>query len=330
MKKSSGPTKWAIPYIDFPIEVWQHFDELFNDHIGEVYFPLLEDIISSGEPTQSSQHREAFLRDCPFACTALLNPITLKRPVEEITPRVIDELRRLRDECGLKGATVTNLTLARRVREKLPDLELTGSCLMMITKPNQVAMLGDVFDTLVPGARIVRDLPALRSLKAAFPGKIRFLVNESCLPGCIFRIQHFHEMGCDFAAPRSLCWEMLSRDPWLRLTGGWVLPQHLHLFEGVYDELKLGGRVTLRKPAKYIHVLDSYINHQPLTPNVLGGGPASVLQPIDVTEAFYKKTLNCDQECHTCSLCRTYYEQGMRKLEEEGRLEAVTVHPIDA
>jgi hypothetical protein len=240
--------------------------------------------------------------------SALLNPMTLPFPVEKIAPRVVEELKRLRGEYGLAATTVTNLTLARYVRKAIPDLTLTASCLMQIEKPNQVAMLDGVFDNLVPAARIMRDLPALKTLKEAFSGRIRLLVNECCLPGCPFRVQHFHEMGCDFEHPLSLCTELLNTHPWMRLTGGWVLPQHLHLYEGLFDNLKLGGRVTLRMPKKYLHVLDAYIRRRALPANGIGGGPGSMLMPLPISESFFKKTLYCHRNCHRCTMCRDYFK----------------------
>ena len=306
--------RWIIPYIDHPVAFWQRIAEAHPDRIKEVYFPLSADTISSGEPTQPSKYLKELLNRAPFKCSALLNPMTLPNPVEQIVPGVIEELRRLRGDYGLSGVTVTNLTLAIRVREAIPDLSLTASCLMQIAKPNQVAMLDGIFDNLVPAARIMRDLPALTALKEAFPGRIRLLVNECCLPGCPFRVQHFHEMGCNLPHPLSLCDELLNRYLWMRLTGGWVLPQHLHLYNGVYDDLKLAGRVTLCMPEKYLHVLQAYIHRQPLAPSDIGGGPGSVRVPITITEEFFAKTLSCHHQCHKCSLCRDYFYAAVEQL----------------
>jgi hypothetical protein len=296
-----------VPYVDQPLDFWE---TIASDHPGlvrEVYFPLSSRVIGSGEPTQPSQHLLALLRDGPFACSALLNPITLSRPVEAVAPAVIEELRRFIGEYGIAGATVANLNLAIRVREALPDFPLCASCLMQISKPNQVAMLDGVVNSLVPDNRIMRDLPALRTLRAAFRGRIRLLVNEGCLPGCPFRVQHFHEMGCDFSHPLSLCAELLQAHPWMRLTGGWVLPQHLHFYDGTYDDIKIGGRVTLRRREDYLRVFDAYVHRRPLPPHLLGCGPASVLTDMPITEQFFEKTLNCQNNCHQCTYCQEYY-----------------------
>jgi hypothetical protein len=175
---------------------------------------------------------------------------------------------------------------------------------MDITHPNQALMLKGICGTLVPSGRVMRDLPALQALRAAFPGRIRLILNEACLPGCPYRVQHFHEMCAGFPKPESLCGELLEREPWMRLTGAWVLPQHLHLLEGVADEWKLAGRVTLREASTYRRVLGAYIRGLPLGPSEIGGGPASPVGPIEIDEGYYSRTLRCGRLCHECSVCR--------------------------
>ena len=53
-------------------------------------------------------------------------------------------------------------------------------------------------------------------------------------------------------------------------------------FDGLYDSLKLAGRVTLRDRAKYLTVLSAYIQRQPILSRDIGGGPASLLEAVDV------------------------------------------------
>jgi hypothetical protein len=228
----------------------------------------------------------------------------LPRPVDEIAPAVIEALRRLQGESGVSSATVSNFLLAARIREKLPDLCLTASVLMDISKPNEALLLKGVCDALVPASRIMRDLPALQAVRAAFAGRIRLIVNEGCLPGCPYRVQHFYEMAAGIARPESLCQELLDREPWLRLTGAWVLPQHLYLLEDVVDDWKLAGRVTLQDPVKYRKVLGAYIHPRSLEADEIGGGPASPLDAVEIPESFYRQTLRCGHACHTCTACR--------------------------
>jgi hypothetical protein len=112
------------------------------------------------------------------------------------------------------------------------------------------------------------------------------MVNEACLGGCPYRTQHFFERGHGDWFPESLCGPLLEVQPWLRLTGAWILPQHLRFYEGVYDRLKLAGRVTLQDPQKYVAVLGAYVNRRSMTPDAIGGGPASVLQAATISDEF--------------------------------------------
>jgi Radical SAM superfamily/4Fe-4S single cluster domain len=312
-KKNKSPlppsTRWVIPYVDEPPEFWEQIAEGYADKIREVYFALPDKIIPTGRPLQPDRHIDAFLKKVPLPKAALVNPMVLPQPAEVIAPSIIEALKRLMDTCQLTGVTVSNLELAQHIREALPTLSLTASVLMDVACPNQALLLNSTFDTLVPASRIARDLVALRALKASFSGRIRLIVNEGCLPGCVFRAQHFYEMGGHSKSPRSLCTEILTNHPWMRLIGAWVLPQHLYLYEDVYDELKLAGRVTLSDPQKYLTVMNSYIRGFKLLPNEIGGGPASVLNSIDISERFFVHTLQCDRKCHQCRVCREYYQQ---------------------
>jgi hypothetical protein len=305
-----GPRRlWVVPYIDQPLEFWQRLRADFGSDIRAVYLPLSQEGLGSGRPPQPSNHVAEFLKGGLFPANILVNPVILREPVERLAPRIVDALKRWYDEFGIMGVTVSNLLLALRIREAFPGLEIVASTLMDISTPAQSLMIDGVCDVLVPATRVVRSLPALRTLRRAFRGRIRLIVNEACLPGCPHRAQHFYEMAAGLDQPASLCQETLNRIPWLRLTGAWVLPQHLHLYDGLSDEFKLAGRVTLRDPARYRHVLGAYVHRSCLQPHEIGGGPASVLRPMNISEQFFRRLLDCPQNCTECNSCRAEYER---------------------
>jgi collagenase-like PrtC family protease len=244
----------------------------------------------------------------------LINPMVLPRPVEEIGPQIIAELKQLNDTYGLADVTVSNLLLARRVRDALPELSITASVLMDVATPYQAGLLDSTVDRLVVPSRLMRNLPALQALRQSFPGRLRLIVNEGCLPGCPLRLQHFYEMAAGLAHPRSLCAELLEEKPWLRLIGSWVLPQHLSYYRALVDEFKLAGRVTLQDPARYLRVLEAYIKGSPLGPHEIGGGPASPVFPMAIEEEFYVQILRCGQRCDQCRVCQTFYEKAASGL----------------
>lgn len=303
-RAAAASQRWVVPYIDQPLPFWRELRDDFGAEICEVYLPLPPEVIGSGRPPQPSQHTREFLESGLFQVNVLVNPVVLPEPVDVVAPRVVGILRTWRERYGIAGATVSNLLLASRIRDALPELQLVASTLLEIDTPAQALMLEDTFDVLVPATKVMRDISSLRRLRAAFPGRVRLIVNEACLPGCPHRRQHFYEMAAGFENPESLCHDMLEREPWLRLTGAWVLPQHLHLYDNTYDELKLAGRVTLRDPARYRRVLGAYIARSELQPQEIGGGPAAVNWPISVSEEFYVHTLNCGHACDSCQRCR--------------------------
>ncbi len=306
-------SKWIIPYVDQELAFWQEIADRFGEQVQEVYFPLPGGSIASGRSPQPDRNLETFLRYAPLPKAVLLNPIVLNRPGEEIAPQALAALKKLRDDYGVKRTTVTNLTLARRIRAALPEFAISASVLMGIARPAQVLMVQDHVDAITADNSLVRDLNGLRRLRRAFSGELRLIVNEACIPGCPYRMQHFYEMGYGNFFPASLCQPMLEARPWLRLTGAWILPRHLAYYDGLFDSLKLAGRVTLRDRTRYLTVLDAYVNRKPVLPRDIGGGPASVLEAVDVPDELFEFILHCDKNCHVCSVCRNYYEQTVTK-----------------
>jgi hypothetical protein len=304
---------WRIPYVDQPIDFWHEIDARFGEHIREVYLPIPDDTIGTGRPRLPSDHLLEFLRAAPFELNVLINPILFKQPVETVGPNAVRILKQLLDEYRIASVTVSNLLLAEIIKKELPDLQLTASVLMDISTPYQARLLNGLFDALVPATRIMRDVEALGRLRKAFQGRICLMVNEGCLPGCPHRTQHFYDM-CNTPFSGQPCMGLLNKEPWLRLTGGWVLPQHLRFYDGLYDELKLSGRNDLQRREDYFRVLGAYVERKPLAANQIGVGPAGMLiQSAGIEDAFFEKTLHCSHDCTGCRICRDYFETHISK-----------------
>lgn len=302
---------WIIPYIDQPPDFWQEVDRRFGLQVQEVYFPMPGRLFASGRPPQPERFLGDFLRSVPLPKGVLINPIILPRPVEAVAPQVLTALQWLEGDYGVRSVTVANPTLARRIKEALPGWQVIASVLMGLATPAQAWLVREGVDAITVDNRLVRDLAGLRQMRAAFSGEMRLIVNEACLPGCPFRTQHFYEMGYSDEFPQSLCQGLLEQHPWLRLTGAWVLPRHLHFYDGLYDGLKLAGRVTLRDPERYLGVLEAYVHRKPILPRDIGGGPASPLEGVEVSDEWFEFVLHCDKRCDLCSVCRTQYEQAV-------------------
>jgi len=314
-KTSSGEpkidTNWIVPFIDQPPSFWEEISASFGKYIQAVYCPLPGGETASGRPLQPEQNLEKFLHQALLSKAILVNPIILNQPVRQIDQSLIERLKYFNEYYGVCNVTVASLELAKVIREALPNFRITASILMGIHTPAQVIMVRDYVDVIVPDNRILHDLMSLRKIKEAFSGEICIIVNEACLPGCPYRTQHFYDMAYGDYFPESLCQSLLEDQPWLSLTGGWILPQHLGYYEGLYDSLKIAGRVTLQNPDHYKKVISAYIHRTPLLPWEIGGGPASVVAPIQITDDLFETMLNCDKNCGQCKFCEQYYENSI-------------------
>lgn len=285
----SKKLRWILPYIDQPVDFWNHVSAYVEGSDFVVYFPFPG--AQTGRPKLPDRHLQKFLESRHLFKTVLLNAIVHEQPVDVYFKFIRPGLRRLHEDYGVHEVVVTDPLLAVKIKRDLPRMHVAGSVLMDIRTPLQLEMIGECLDVLTPSDAILRDRVALKRLKAEFKGRIRLMLNEGCMPGCPFRTQHFYEMACLEGHPRSLCAATLARHPDLARHGSWVLPQHLNYYAGLYDELKLDGRVTLSDPARYLEVLSAYVTGRPMSPAEIGGGPATAGLNTAVTNAEFEKLL---------------------------------------
>jgi coproporphyrinogen III oxidase-like Fe-S oxidoreductase len=328
--KERKAIKWTIPYIDQPPGFWEKINRTYGKEVQGVYFPLPYNIIASGRPIQPMNYFSSFLEETKCRKNIIINPIILPEKVEKIGHSIIQQINSIIKKTEIQEITLTNIALARIIRKEFPEISLTASTLMDIAMPAQLTMLEGLFDRIVPSGKILRNLGILSQLRKSFQGEIRLLVNEACMPGCLHRIQHFYEMGSpNIGHPESLCHDLLNKQPWLCLTGAWILPQFLDLYDGLYDDLKLEGRVTLRNPDNYLKVLTHYLRRMSLQPHEIGGGPASITEPMDIDKEFFRHTLYCDHNCLDCHYCRDYWTKkhyessGKKSRQLPGKFEEV-------
>ena len=300
--------KFSLPYIDQPVPFWKQLSQDFGNHIAEIYFPMADHIIPSGRPVQKMHHIYSFLENIQCPKTVLINPIVLPQPLEHLEDSLINELINLNKTYGVENATVNDLHLCKTIKTKLPFYKISASVLMRINSPEQIPYLERVVDSISIDTTIIRDLKKIGAIRDCYSGSIKLIVNEGCLPGCPFRIQHFYEMNSDLPHPASLCEKLLEELPWLRLKSAWILPQHLHFYDGLYDIIKLAGRVTLKEPNKYMKVFQAYLEQTPLSPHEIGSGPGGLDKKIPISDEFFYQTITCDKNCSQCDICKCYYD----------------------
>ena len=251
---SAGPP-WVLPYVDAPMEFWRNLDSSYRGRIKQVYLPLPGRLLPTGRPPQNEARVEKFLDESPFPISILINPIVLESSVEDSASIVTEALLRLRERRPIADITLASVLLAGKIREALPDVPAHGlrphGYLQALTgAPDGGPLLHHrTLQSRRPGP------PRSRGPAQILRGKDTADRQRGMLPDCAYRVQHFYEMASGRPGPASLCAESLSREPWRRLTGAWVLPPHLGLYEGLYDELKLSGRSTLRDTEKSERIL---------------------------------------------------------------------------
>ena len=300
--------KFSLPYIDQPVSFWNTLYRDFGEWIQEIYFPIGDHVVPSGRPVQTMHHLFAFLEKTDLPKTVLINPIVLPEPLERIEDVILNELILLDQRYGVKSATVSDLLLCKSIKKALSTFEVNGSVLMRINSSEQIPYLQRYTDSISLDTAIIRDLKRIRAIRKSYLGKIKLIVNEGCLPGCPFRVQHFYEMNSNLAHPESLCETLLHDVPWLRIKSSWILPQHLHFYEGLYDIIKLAGRVTLQNPEKYMNVFQAYLEQKPIPVNEIGCGPGGMIINIHISDEFFYQTITCDKNCSRCDVCKAYFD----------------------
>jgi len=299
--------KFSLPYIDQPKNFWNSFRDKYYENLDEVYFPIEDHIIPSGRPVQQNSRIYSFLENSDLPKAVLVNPIILPKPLPEIEDSILNELERLYSHFGVVKVTVTDPLLCRAIKQNLKYYKVCASTLMRIKSPEQLVYIEDYVDSIALDTSITRNIGAITNIRENYKGEIKLIVNEGCLEDCPYRTQHFFEMGSSDSYPESLCENLLNEKPWLSVKSAWILPQHLHYYNNLYDIIKLAGRVTLQEPDKYLKVINAYLNKETLIPSEIGCGPAGLKEDIPITDDFFYKTITCDKNCTVCDYCEQYY-----------------------
>lgn len=300
---------WAIPYFDQPLEFWKTLQAEFAEKIREVYFPLdWSRAGAGGDLSQPWAHLRELLDIGTVPLAAVVESPMGPQFVPQIGARIVDQLVSLYEHYGIVAVTLSDLRLAEMARPRLPALRFTASSLMDIAEPEQVPALQGLFDVLLPAPRLLRCPDRLSAVRAAFPGRIRLVVNEGSPGPCRDSREDATEAVPQRAEVPSLCSDPLEQEPWRSLTEAWILPQHLDLVDSLGDEFALAGRMAFAAPEEYRRILHAYVSRTALWPHEIGGGLAWPLPRVPVARAIFTRMLHCDQDCGWCSICRRTWQ----------------------
>ena len=235
----------------------------------------------------------------------------------------VDELSEL---YNLASVTTTSPLIARFIKENFKGIEVRASVNMEIGTPEGLDYLADNFDSFYLKREYNRNRKAIEAARdwCDKNGKRLYgLANSGCLNFCSAHVFHdnivAHEEeimrqdnGYNF---KGQCYSYLEnpqkREEWLRITN-FIRPEDTHLYEGLFDGLKLATRVSRAAPSivrAYCGGAYSGPIHNLLEPNhggLFGGG---VVENKNLPEDFAQKVLNCNKNCADCGYCRAAQQQ---------------------
>jgi len=184
----------------------------------------------------------------------------------------------------LNGITTTSLLIARFVKDNFKNIDVRASVNMSIGDVEAMDYVSEYFDSFYLKRELNRDFNKIDVLKKwcdANGKKIYALANSGCLNNCSAHTFHdnlvSHEAeisqmdnGYEFSG---ICRKYLSKEnniyKFFDVTG-FIRPEDIKLYEGIFDSVKLATRVNSNPFA----VLKAYVGEQKYNGNIL-----SLLEP---------------------------------------------------
>lgn len=233
---------------------------------------------------------------------------------------------------GLKSITTTSPLIAKFVKQNFSDLEVRASVNMEIGTAEGMDYIADLFDSFYLKREYNRNLQKIKLAREWCDqnGKKLFgLANSGCLNFCSTHIFHDNLVAHENEISKrdngykfeGQCWEYLSkaekRERWFSLTN-FIRPEDVHLYEGLFDGLKLATRVN-KNPIK---IVNSYCNNSYngaitdlLEPNHSGVFYPSVIDNKAIKSDFAQTVLRCSKNCNECNYCKDIQNKATIVLE---------------
>jgi hypothetical protein len=214
----------------------------------------------------------------------------------------------------IDGFVVTSLPLAIKLRRDFPNLELHTSCNSFQWNIRQMKLWESLagISTFNPPREAAKTPSMLKEMhKAGF--KLKVLLNEACLYGCPFTINH----ACGVAEGKKTHISCSLNDYSNALRTNLFLPQWLDTIDEYVYCYKLSGRDASYECLKKI--LDAYILQKPMTyiDEISTYGGKSAIRDLESNGIRIKisdipeKTRYCEaKECNTsCFICSNKMQQ---------------------
>lgn len=243
-----------------------------------------------------------------------------------------DTIDFLKERASVDSITTTSPLIAKFVKQNFPELEVRASVNMEIGTTEGMDYIADLFDSFYLKREYNRNFKKIQQARIwcdANGKKLYGLANSGCLNFCSTHIFHdnlvAHESeisqmdnGYQFEGQ---CWYYLKKEDkrarWLSLTN-FIRPEDVHLYEGLFDGLKLATRVN-KNPAK---IIDSYCKAfyngaitDLLEPNHSGLFYPSVIDNKGIANGFAETVLKCSKNCSECMYCNNIQKNATVVLE---------------
>lgn len=242
-----------------------------------------------------------------------------------------DTIALLTEQVGLASITTTSPLIARFVKDNFPAVTVRASVNMGIGTVEGMEYVADLFDSFYLQREQNRNPARIQRLRAWCHerGKTLFgLANSGCLNDCSAHtfhdnlVSHEREIATmdNAYAFEGQCAVYLrdaaKRREWLRLTN-FIRPEDVHLYEGLFDGLKLATRIN-RNPAAIVraYMKGSYSGsvHALLEPDHAERFYPTIVENKALPADFGERVLHCDRVCDACTYCRLALERATVSL----------------
>jgi len=161
-------------------------------------------------------------------------------------------------ERGASHVTCASVTDMLLVRRHFPQLCIHASVNLLLDCPGKCAQLRHVCDVITLDRSLNYDLKQIAEIRRLLPGKrLKILVNEGCLSGCVHRVQHFNALAHNRNLQTGYCKFLFARHPELILQTPFVRPEDLRHYFGLVDYFKIASR-DRRSAAHVALLLEAY------------------------------------------------------------------------
>ena len=316
-----------------------------KDNIAEIYFSFadfpngrssLENsvAISPWEAVNNQTQDLKKLNEFGFKFNLLLNGNCYGSDAQSRSffYKIGDTVLYLKSICNMSCVTTTSPLIAKFFKENFPEIEVRASVNMEIGNSDGMDYIADLFDSFYLKREYNRDLKKIKAARLWCDKngkKLYGLANSGCLNFC--SVHNFHDnlvaheneiAKMDNAYQfTGQCLEYLKKEEkrkeWLRLTN-FIRPEDVHLYEGLFDGLKLATRVN-KNPTRIIEAYCKGSYNGALT-ELLEPNHSAVFYPyvIDnksIISDFTKTVMECHKNCNECNYCSDVQNKATANLE---------------